>query len=210
MAVIEKKARSETMNPKHFLFTHGIQTRNSRLFGRPLTAALSCMLAACQPPTVAPIDSSSASLPIAGKAESKKVKHSLALRAFNYTDLPIASYTVDGAGGGDVGVSNERNGGSGTTCCGRSPASLPTSYTVSWSRDDHLWCEIEVPFNGPIPDDPQDLNTHFYRDGHVEISITNGDETPRIKMKNINSGLTRTETGNAIFDDKFAKCKNAI
>jgi len=41
----------------------------------------------------------------------------LALIAYNYTDRTIASYQINGAGGGDVSLSSSTSGGSGTTCC---------------------------------------------------------------------------------------------
>jgi Protein of unknown function (DUF3304) len=165
------------------------------------------LLSGCKPaePELAVPEASSSA-----KQASMKPKaiHGLGLHAYNYTDLPIWSYTVNGAGGGDIRVSGPTNGGSGTSCCGSVPAHLPTTYIVRWSRDDHRWCELAVAFNGPVPADPFNLNTHFYRDGHVEISVSDDSEPPRLKLSNINDGLSRTETGNVVYDEKFAKCKD--
>ncbi len=100
-----------------------------------------------------------------------KRKRLLGLSAYNYTDLPISSYSVNHVWGGDVRVSSETSGGSKTSCCIKVPPVLPATYLVRWSRDDRRWCELKVAFGGPIPEEPSSFNTHFFADGHVEITI---------------------------------------
>ncbi len=141
--------------------------------------------------------------------ESKR-KKLLGLEAYNYTDLPISSYSVNYVWGGDVRVSNMTNGGSGTNCCLKVPTVLPAKYRIRWSRDDRRWCELEVTFKGPIPDSPWNFNTHFFEDGHIEISVTDTNTATDMKVRkpSYREGLNRYPDGNVIHDEAFARCKD--
>ncbi|CAN5190631.1 hypothetical protein BH11PSE9_BH11PSE9_09580 [soil metagenome] len=161
-------------------------------------AALSLAFTACSPKP----EAEGFSVP------PRKPGTGLGLHGYNYTDLPIASYSVGSAWGGDVRVSGDGNGGSKTGCCVNVPPFLPYTYRVSWSRDDHVWCELAVEFKGPVPPNAFNFNTHFYQDGHVEISISADTEPPRVDLPRIGRGLKRHETGNVVNDTKFAKCKD--
>ena len=130
------------------------------------------------------------------------------MRGYNYTDLPISSYSIRGVWGGDIDVSNETNGGGKVTCCGSVPSTLPRTYLVTWSRDDRRWCEKEVVFDGPIPDHPESFNTHFFQDGHIEISITEELNDLKVKLPNYRNGFSRHESGNVVMDEKVARCKD--
>jgi hypothetical protein len=171
--------------------------------GVALTALAAISISACQPVTKAKVDEPPSSRPPTGKRIT-----GLGLHGYNYTDMPIASYVVNGAWGGNLRVSSVRTGGGGTTCCGEIPAHLPTTYQVSWSRDDQRWCDIEVQFKGPIPVNPQFLNTHFFRDGHVEITVSEDFLDILVSEPDFHNGLSRNETGNVVMDEAFARCRN--
>jgi hypothetical protein len=144
-------------------------------------------------------------------AEREKSGHSMGMHGYNYTDLPISSYSVSGVGwGGDLDVSNETAGGGKTTCCASLPTRLPATYMVHWSRDDHRWCDVKVIFKGPIPDRPRFFNTHFFQDGHIEITISYEFTDLLVKQPSMEGGLSRKASGNMVMDEKVAKCRDAI
>jgi hypothetical protein len=141
-------------------------------------------------------------------AAANRGSNALTIYGYNYTDLYIDSFSVNGQGGGDLAVSNHGGGGGGHVCCvGLNPRSKPPiPVTIKWRRDDSsIWCEQEVMLEGPIPPEPHYFEVHFYPDGHVEVGVTEHASLSRLDMERFNR-LQRKETGNVVNDDKFAKC----
>jgi hypothetical protein len=135
----------------------------------------------------------------------------LAINGFNYTDLTISSFSVNGAGGGNIFVSTPTTGGGGTACCVVfvSGASLPQPLNVEWVRwtDAHhnITCHKTVMLNGPIPAHPTALGVHFMPDGNVEVEVTDGYPKVRLHLGSYNGGH-RHATGNVIHDREMAEC----
>lgn len=125
----------------------------------------------------------------------------LTLVAFNYTDKYIDSYEVEEAGGGNVFVSDEFNGGSKATCCAtyiaglkkmtvkirwQSAACTYNEYVDSAGVRHHdiysFFKQAQVTVDPNIPQRPRYFETHFYPDGHVEAAITEEISDSRIKL----------------------------
>ena len=136
-------------------------------------------------------------------------RYSVVAYGYNYTDLYIDSFEVDGAGGGNLEVSIPTAGGGKHTCCTTLVSGLPlgTEFTIKWTRDRERWCEQTVKLTQPIPLDPHYLEVHFYPDGHIEIEATQQASPPRLKLERA-SYARRHESANINNDDKFARCKS--
>lgn len=123
---------------------------------------------------------SMASAPIA----SSKNLYSLGIVGYNYTEVGIFDYSVNGRGAFNLSVSTEDSGGGKTACCfGWAPATkLPLQVKVEWTRDETTWCRQTVAFSGPIAPEPTTLEVHIYPDRHVEVAITDTYSPPRLKL----------------------------
>jgi hypothetical protein len=144
-------------------------------------------------------------------AAAKRGSNALTIYGYNYTDLYIDSFSINGQGGGDLAVSNHGAGGGRHVCCvGLNPRSKPPiPVTIKWRRDNStIWCEQEVMLEGPIPPDPHYFEVHFHPDGHVEVAVTKHASLPRLEMEQF-SPLQRKERGNVVNDAKFAKCNDS-
>ncbi|MFC3551860.1 DUF3304 domain-containing protein [Lysobacter cavernae] len=124
----------------------------------------------------------------------------LAIHSYNYTDHYIDSFYVNGVWGGNVRVSKATSGGGGGACCVRWYPLLPPpkKYTVRWVADackhqvevgggvfdnyKQHWKEQEVTLTTPVPARPEYFEVHFYKDGHVEVAITDVYSPPRLKL----------------------------
>lgn len=134
-------------------------------------------------------------LPVLSGCEKNKTKM-LGIVGYNYTAHYITSFDVGGQGGGDVDLSDDRDGGGKTSCCmGYSPdTSLPVKMKVTWTfgyeRDaggkivfpDETH-EAIAELNGPVPEDPQQLEVHFMPDGTVKLRITREYSPPLVIVK---------------------------
>jgi Protein of unknown function (DUF3304) len=142
-------------------------------------------------------------------AKGFPITYSVVAYGYNYTDLYIDSFEVDGAGGGNLAVSTSDSGGGGHACCARITSGIPlgTTFTIKWTRDREQWCEIDVPLTKPVPKEPRYLEVHFYPDGMVEIEATQKASKPRLALDRFSRG-ERKATGNVNNDDKYARCKN--
>jgi hypothetical protein len=138
---------------------------------------------------------------------SKRV--SLEINGFNYTDLYIDSFEVNGQGGGNLFVSSPTSGGGGSVCCvSFSPGTtLPVRLTIKWSRDRKRWCEKEVLLTGPVPANPRHLGVHFFPDGHLEAEITEDYPEPKLRLARAYPE-ERKESGNTVPDEQTARCKD--
>jgi hypothetical protein len=133
----------------------------------------------------------------------------LAINGFNYTDLYIDSFAVDGQGGGNIFVSSPTSGGGGTVCCAGFSAgsTLPLSVRVKWSRDRKRWCEKEVQITGPIPASPDHLAVHFFPDGHIEAELTEDDPLVKLQLDRMDR-YERKKSGNTVADEQTARCRD--
>lgn len=131
----------------------------------------------------------------------------LTLHGYNYTDHYIDSYSVNGAGGGNLFVSDAGSGGGGGACCVRWTVGqrLPVKVRVRWEssacvyiknvdgedfeRAKQFFSEEDAWIKGPIPINPQYFETHLYPDGHVEVAITDNYSPPRLKRLALKNGL---------------------
>ncbi|WP_257456115.1 DUF3304 domain-containing protein [Archangium lipolyticum] len=136
-------------------------------------------------------------------------RFSLEINGFNYTDLYIDSFSVNGQGGGNINVSSPTSGGGGSVCCVLfSPGSeLPLRVKVEWTRDGDRWCEQEVLITGPVPASPTHLGIHFFPDGHIEAELTEHYPTPKLRLDRVDPGK-RKESGNTVADEQMGKCRN--
>ncbi len=148
---------------------------------------------------------------------SSQDHYSLGIVGYNYTDLYISYFIVNGTNGFNLGVSNEGSGGGSTICCfGWAPAApLPKPITVEWSRDGgNRWCRHKVMLNPPVPLEPTTLEVHFYPDGHIEVAMTDIYSSPRLKLKAAGEGyrydfrIKNVEAAVRAVDDKNSECRD--
>ena len=132
----------------------------------------------------------------------------LTIRGYNYTDFYIGNFTVNGAGGGNVEVSDRDAGGGKGTCCApiTGGIDLPTTVEISWKRDgDVPYCKQRVLLDGPMPKEPYAFDVHFYQDGTVQVAISEFDADVRVRLDRFSS-LQRKASGNVNNDSKFSRC----
>jgi len=134
---------------------------------------------------------------------------SLTINGFNYTDLYIDSFEVNGQGGGNLFVSSPTSGGGGSVCCVsfRPGTRLPVALTIKWTRDRKRWCEKEVLLTGPVPANPRHIGVHFFPDGHIEAEITAEYPELKLRLQDHDDGQ-RKESGNVVADERTARCKD--
>jgi Protein of unknown function (DUF3304) len=145
-----------------------------------------------------------------GPHRTPKGMEGLTLHAYNYTDTYIDSYSVNGAGGGNVEVSVDSAGGSGGACCApvRADMPLPTTVEIKWKRDgDVPYCRQTVLLDGPIPAKPNNFEVHFYPDGTIQVAITDSPSEARLKLERFNR-LQRKPESNINNDSKYSECDN--
>jgi Protein of unknown function (DUF3304) len=127
----------------------------------------------------------------------------LGIVGYNYTDRAIASFSVNGNGGGNIYLSTPTNGGGKTVCCMsvRPGTTLPLKMEVEWT-----WDRVEddngkvlrpeesrkatAVLDGPLPAKPTQFEVHFYPDGHVEVAVSDKYSPPRLKLEQ-KDNLTR-------------------
>lgn len=169
-----------------------------------------------------PSTSPSATSQKAWSLPAPSAQHNLTIYGYNYTDLPISSFSADGNGGGNLHVSTPTSSGGSSVCCytfyGDAPSDQyyqPYPVKVRWltsieRREDAYWCEQDVPLKGPIPANPNYLEVHFYQDGHIEIAVTEQMSSPRLKLpvEDENTGTRYAELKKNVNNAKqFASCE---
>jgi hypothetical protein len=143
-----------------------------------------------------------------GPHRTPKGMSGLTLVAYNYTDTYISNFTVNGAGGGNVEVSDMQSGHGGGACCAPISADtpLPMPVEITWKRDGEVpYCRQTVLLNGPIPPNPNAFEVHFYQDGTIQVAITDFPSPQRLSLKNFNR-LQRKASDNINNDSKFSEC----
>jgi len=143
-----------------------------------------------------------------GPHRTPKGMSGLALFAYNYTDTYIDSFTVNGAGGGNVEVSEGPEGGGKRACCAPISADtpLPIPVEITWKRDGEVpYCRQTVLLNGPIPPNSNTFEVHFYPDGSIQVAITDDSSPSRMKLDRFNR-IQRKASGNINNDSKFSEC----
>jgi hypothetical protein len=190
-----------------------------------LACVLGLSLAACQPSGESSGTASAHKTPTstASKTEFKgtalytgphrtpKNLPGLLLVAYNYSDTYIDGFAVNGAGGGNVEVSNTGDGYGGGTCCASVPADLPLPLTVdvSWQRDYGMpRCKQTVVLDGPIPDNADTFEVHFYQDGSIQVAVTHRPSPPRLRLERFNYAQ-RKATDNINNDSVYSECGHA-
>lgn len=186
------------MKYKNLLSTFGL------LFGITLTA---CSLNGAAQQAVAPSEKSAES----SQPENLVPKtHSLAIVGYNYTDRYMDSVFVNGQGAGNLDISTPTAGGGSSMCCvsWRDGSKLPKKIKVQWvaaycmqilhgsegetqTMRQPMWKSADVDLYGPVPAIPQNLEVHFYPDGHIELAMTEGDSPPRLTLQAPPNGYIR-------------------
>jgi uncharacterized protein DUF3304 len=177
----------------------------ARRWARTASIGLMLALAACDESTPREKPDEGPATTEDSRALRKRV--SLEINGFNYTDLYIDSFSVNGQGGGNINVSSPTSGGGGSVCCvlfSRGSA-LPLRVKVKWTRDGERWCEQEVLITGPIPVSPEHLGVHFFPDGHIEAEITENYPKPKLQLGRVDPGK-RKESGNTVADEQMGRC----
>lgn len=134
----------------------------------------------------------------------------LTIVGYNYTDTAITSFSVNGAGGGNIEVSSRDYSYGGGTCCAPMPQGtpLPIPVDIKWQRDgigQRRWCEQKVPLTGPIPKDAGYVEVHFYQDGTIQAAITDYPTRPRVLMDRYSPALRKPD-GNVDNDSLHSTC----
>jgi len=132
----------------------------------------------------------------------------LTIVGYNYTDTYIGSFTVNGAGGGNIEVSSKTSGGGGGVCCAAIPAgaALPITIDIAWKRDGRVpWCRQSAVLDGPVPADPQYLEVHFFPDGSIMAALSDYPAPPRMQLERF-SYVKRRPSGNVDNDERFGSC----
>ena len=126
----------------------------------------------------------------------------LALKGYNYTNIYIYDFSVDGQGGDNLRVSGPSSGGGGSVCCvSYRTRAVPAKWKVkvrwhtaactynerisggeTFSDTYKFHKEVEVEVDPNVPDNPGYFEVHIYPDGHVEAAITEHDSYPRLKL----------------------------
>jgi len=143
-----------------------------------------------------------------GPQVTPKEMKGLLLVAYNYTDLYIDSFAVNGAGGGNAAVSSKDYSYGGGACCAPIPenTSLPFTVEVAWKRDgDVPYCRQTVLLDGSIPSEPGAFEVHFYQDGTIQIAVTPRPSELRLKRDRFNMAQ-RKDAGNVNNDGKLSNC----
>ncbi|WP_297575278.1 DUF3304 domain-containing protein [uncultured Deefgea sp.] len=176
-----------------------------------LTVALLLLAAGlfqgCEPSRGLQSPKSTTTTAAASGVEERTQVNGLGIHGYNYTDTAIDHFSVNSSGGMNLEVSEFGDAGGGTVCCASfSPILVPYKMTVQWTRDGEKWCELEATLTGPIPAKPEYLNVHFYQDGHIELSVSEGSENRFPDLIRF-SRIQRHEHGNVVNDEKFARCQ---
>jgi Protein of unknown function (DUF3304) len=146
----------------------------------------------------------------AAPATTSSRSYNLTIYGYNYTDYAIGSFEVNGQGGGNLVVSSPTSAGGSSVCCAsiNAPMTHERTVTIKWSRDGKTWCEQEAILRPPLPPTPKYFEVHFYRDGHIELAVTERDSDPRLSLERKHPNSRHVdETLNVNNDSKFARCK---
>lgn len=135
----------------------------------------------------------------------------LTIVGYNYTDTYIDSFRVNGAGGGNIEVSDEGYKYGGGTCCApiRADMPLPAPVEITWTRNlrQGPWCKQTVLLQGPIREPANYFEVHFYQDGHIEVAISDYPAPPRIRLPR-HDVEARHPQGNVNNDHQFSECQH--
>jgi len=107
---------------------------------------------------------------------SAEDKRTVTLVGYNYTERPIFTFSVNGAGGGNIFVNG---GGASFSCCGEITVGKPTEikwtysstakqYEAGLRKESHV-TTVTVP--EPSVPEAEYLEVHFYPDHHVELAL---------------------------------------
>ena len=150
--------------------------------------------------------------PAASKAAADEEyrRFSVTIIGYNYTDTGIGYFGAAFGPGGNVEVSTPTAGGGGSACCGAvsTPLTEHSSVPVRWTREGDIYCRQEVPLRGPVPPDPQYLEIHFYRDGHIEAALSETPSPPRLRLERHHPNSRRADARlNVNNDAAFSRCQ---
>lgn len=136
----------------------------------------------------------------------------LGIHGFNYTDLVIEWFSINGRGGGNIAVSSPTSGGGGTTCCfpWRAGRISAMKVEIEWMRivnQKRRWCKKTAMIQPPFPDKPFAVAVHFMPDGSIIPEITSSFPKTKLQLESFDDGH-RKQFGNVIYDEKVAECRN--
>lgn len=134
-------------------------------------------------------------IPMLGGCQQKDESVMLGIEGYNYTDRYIDQFSVNGAGGSNIFLSDHDSGGGKTACCiGYNPRrALPITMEVEWMfgyqrgpdgkinvPDEHH--KTTAVLDGPVPENPYNLEVHFMPDGTVRLMITAEHSAPLVNV----------------------------
>lgn len=62
------------------------------------------------------------------------------------------------------------------------PPIPPGLKAKPYTRREPILHIAELEFNGPVPKNPKIFEVHFYKDGHIELAMTDKDSGPRLNL----------------------------
>lgn len=160
--------------------------------------ALSLMLASCKPGPVSAVPRAQAQAASVPDAAQPMQSQLLTIYGYNYTDRYIDSFRVNGQGGGNLFLSGEGGGGGGGVCCvswwpgTKLPKQVRIDWVVSYCkqtvdiggevhvRTEPFWTTKYASIDGPIPPSPSYFEVHIFKDGRVEVALTEKPSRPRL------------------------------
>ena len=137
-----------------------------------------------------PSSSRQVSPPASEAARSGRAIYGLGIVGYNYTEVGIDDYSVNGTGAFNLCVSNRDAGGGSTVCCFAWPPAtkLPLPIRIEWTRDGKTWCRKTAMLSDPGPTEPTTFEVHVYPDRHIEVAITDTYSPPRLKLSAAGAG----------------------
>lgn len=145
-----------------------------------------------------------------GATQNSSEPKMLAITGYNYTNRHIGSFSVNGAGGGNIFVSTPTSGGGGSTCCVLyRPGTRVRKVMVEWQTGGcyfHEKSEVsgdvfdtlhsfsfrrEVEVEPVVTTDPKVMEIHFYPDGSIKAAVTGGSQLPRLRLDGAREDKTR-------------------
>jgi hypothetical protein len=134
--------------------------------------------------------------------KNKSSKYSLTITGYNYTDHYIDSFSVNGAGGGNIFVSSPTSGGGGSVCCGSYYPKLKNqTVRVRWQSGgckyfagrgadgSDIWLihpsfkEADALVVDVANGEPQNMEVHIYPDDKVQVQVSSEVSLPRMKLE---------------------------
>lgn len=131
-------------------------------------------------------------------SENEEKTYMLGIIGYNYTDSYIATFSIEGQGGGFVRLSSPTSGGSGVVCCvlfSKKPE-WPIQVHIRWQsggcrvyaknrqygHDRFYYKESIVNVEKGSSSHPSHIAVHFYKDDSVRVRLMDDLESPLVLL----------------------------